>query len=149
MTLSRWRAVLGYGGLLPFVTFTLLIWLAPAPVARYLVFAQTAYGAVILTFVGAIHWGRSLTAEPGSGAGALIWSVLPSLWALAALPVAPRIGLVMLIGGLVLAWALDRWVFFASERGSAWHAEFMRLRGRLSAVAVLCLLATLAAPASA
>ena len=31
----------------------------------------------------------------------------------------------------------------------AWHAEFMRLRGRRSAVAVLCLLATLAAPASA
>jgi hypothetical protein len=149
MTLSRWRAVLGYGGLVPFVTLSALVWVAPLPVARYLVTAQLAYGAVILGFVGAVHWGRSLAVEPGGGVAALVWSVLPSLWAWVALMVDAPTGLFMLIGGLVLAWALDRWVLYAPERGSAWHADFLRLRGRLSAVAVLCLLATLAAPASA
>ena len=152
MTLQRWRAVLGYGGLVPFVSLALLVWLTPQPVARFLVAMQLAYGAMILCFVGAVHWGRSLGPDTGRVGGAtLVWSVLPSLWACLALLLSysNRLGLIMIAAGLVLAWLLDRFVLFKAESEADWLADFMRLRARLSAVAVLCLLTTLASPASA
>ena len=72
MTLQRWRAVLGYGGLVPFVSLALLVWLTPQPVARFLVAMQLAYGAMILCFVGAVHWGRSLGPDTGRVGGATL-----------------------------------------------------------------------------
>ena len=49
-------AWLGYGGLLPFVFLATAIFIDPdhAPLWGD---ALTAYGAIILSFVGALHWG--------------------------------------------------------------------------------------------
>ncbi|MBU6272537.1 MAG: DUF3429 family protein [Betaproteobacteria bacterium] len=152
MSLVRWRAVLGYGGLVPFVSLALLVWILPKPLASFLVMMQLVYGAMILCFVGAVHWGRSLAPDAGRiGAGTLVWSVLPSLWACLALLLsyANRLGLAMIAAGLVLAWVLDRFVLFRQTPDADWLPAFLRLRTRLTAVAVLSLLATLASPASA
>ena len=87
MTLQRWRAVLGYGGLVPFVSLALLVWLTPQPVARFLVAMQLAYGAMILCFVGSVHWGRSHGPDTGRVGGAtLVWCLRPSPLAFRALP---------------------------------------------------------------
>jgi hypothetical protein len=160
MDASRWRSLLGYGGLLPFAGLTLLAWAAPPAVARAAVVAQVGYGAVILAFVGALHWGRSLAdsgargearaegrALPGDGGRLLVWSVLPSLWAWGASLLAPRPGLIVLATGLALAWAVDRHLY-AADRARPWHAGFLRLRATLSAVAVSALLLSAAAPAA-
>ena len=40
--------------------------------------AQLAYGAVILTFVGAVHWGYAMRDEEIRW-GRMTWSVTPSL----------------------------------------------------------------------
>jgi hypothetical protein len=163
MDAARWRSLLGYGGLLPFAGLALLAWLAPPAVARLAITAQVGYGAVILAFVGALHWGRALAAdEPGApvhsdagrgsraagGGGALLWSVMPSLWAWAASLLAPRVALLALAAGLVLAWAVDQRLY-AEDRDRRWHAGFLRLRALLTAVATLALLASAAAPAAA
>ena len=161
MDASRWRSLLGYGGLLPFVGLALLAWAAPPAVARAAVMAQLGYGAVILAFVGALHWGRSLAdaaargdapsdgqARPADAGLPLVWSVLPSLWAWGASLLALRPGLIALAAGLVLAWVVDRRLY-AADRGLAWHAPFLRLRAALTTVAVLALLASAAAPAAA
>lgn len=161
MDASRWRSLLGYGGLLPFAGLALLAWAAPPAVARVAVVAQLGYGAVILAFVGALHWGRSLAdagargeapaggrAQPANAGLPLVWSVLPSLWAWGAGLLAPRPGLLALAAGLAFAWAVDQRLY-AAARGLAWHASFLRLRALLTMVAVLALLASAAAPAAA
>lgn len=83
----RTIAWLGYGGLLPFVLLTI----ATAVDKDDAVFwsqALFSYGSVILTFVGALHWGFAL-AIPGipdkQRDAVLIWSVVPALVAWVAL----------------------------------------------------------------
>lgn len=84
----RTVALLGYGGLLPFAASALGLLLAPA----YQAFWQTAllgYGAVILSFVGALHWAFAMQTEDPARASALyVWSVVPSLagWVALLLP---------------------------------------------------------------
>lgn len=74
--------LLGYGGLIPFWALALL----PGAVAKALPFsvadALLLYGALIVTFVGAISWGIALVhphAAPELRSQLLIYSVLPSL----------------------------------------------------------------------
>jgi hypothetical protein len=148
MTDARWRTLLGHGGLLPFAGLALMAWVAPAAEARLAVSAQVGYGAVILAFVGALHWGRALAGASDAGAArALAWSVVPSLWGWVATLLAPRPGLLVLAVGLVLAWWVDRRLY-AADRGRSWHPGFMRLRATLTTVATLALVATAAAPSS-
>jgi glutaredoxin-related protein len=84
-TAGRW---LGYAGLIPFVAA--LLGVALGGEARQVYFANQfiAYGAVILAFVGAVHWGVAL----GSGRMRVMRmsiSILPALlaWAALLLPV--------------------------------------------------------------
>lgn len=56
-------AWLGYGGLLPFVALAGIGWWAPGtPLWGTPLWgtALLAYGAVILSFVGALHWGFAM-----------------------------------------------------------------------------------------
>ena len=92
-----------------------------------------AYGAVILSFLGGIRWGVA-TRFDHSQAGALIFSVLPSLWAFACLlwP-ASNIAVWGLLLGFMVMGAAD-WLVPAP--GSA--AWLTALRARLSIAAVAC-----------
>jgi len=83
----RW---LGYGGVLPFVVGLVAVGLIHDPGLRERAAdLSLAYGAVILAFLGAVHWGRML--ERGTLAEApllAVWGVLPSIvgWLTLALP---------------------------------------------------------------
>jgi hypothetical protein len=130
-------AWLGYGGLLPFVVLAALVWLH-APLAAWALQAQLAYGAVILSFVGALHWGLAVWSPQlpdGARAGRYVWSVVPALlaWVALLLPALPAA--VLLCAGFVLHYGQDlRHARAASPR---WY---LPLRARLTAVATLCLL---------
>ena len=52
--------ILGAGGLLPFIGLATLIALGPVTWYVYWLTALSQYGAVILTFVGALHWGYAM-----------------------------------------------------------------------------------------
>jgi hypothetical protein len=82
------------------------------------------YGAIILSFVGALWWGLAVHVEPSARRSALfVWSVVPALIGWVAILTTPAIGVRMLLAGLALQWLLDgllmrsapnlmpRWVF--------------------------------------
>lgn len=137
----RGVALLGYGGLLPFGALALLLWLDGARGALWWT-ALLAYGAVILSFVGALHWGFAM-ALPGLGEaqrqGLYGWSVVPALVAWPALVWgAPGAG-VLLVAGCVAHWLQDRRL--VAHPGAALPAWYLPLRTRLTLVASACLLA--------
>jgi hypothetical protein len=55
--------LLGYAGLVPFVSGALGIWITPEGWRVVVLTALLDYAAVILAFMGAIHWGLAMRAE--------------------------------------------------------------------------------------
>lgn len=132
-------AWLGYGGLLPFVGAALLLWLAPGQHSRWLEMLLT-YGAVILSFVGALHWGFAMvhpaTADRPMN-GMYAWSVMPSLLGWVALLVQPAAGATLLIAGFLVQYRQD----LRLARVLSLPAWYLPLRLQLTVVACLCLAA--------
>jgi len=139
-------AWLGYGGLIPFVLLAIAAGVglggnAAFPAAPLLAQdnrALLAYGAVILSFVGALHWGFAMTLRelPGrSRNAAFLWSVVPALlaWVALVLPPAPAVALMIL--GFIAQYRRD--VLLA--RVAALPAWYLPLRLRLTTIACLSL----------
>lgn len=59
--------VYGSGGLIPFAACAVAAWLLPSGWIAALVFVQLAYGATILSFLGAVHWGVALAGQGANG----------------------------------------------------------------------------------
>ncbi len=123
---------LGYGGLLPFVLGAALMWIVRPDAHPYVALALSAYAAVIVSFLGGIHWGfafRQMQPDPAL----LVWGVVPSLVAWVAVVMPPYSGLVLHGVMLIACYLRDRSVYPA-EGAAGW----LTLRFRLSAVAALC-----------
>jgi hypothetical protein len=131
---ARW---LGYAGLLPFAASAAAIWWGGGEVRALALDALLAYAAVILGFVGALHWSRGMDSAAGAQPGQLLFSVLPALLAWIALLIPAAHGLGLLMCGFVLVYRYDL---------SYWRAWpwFLRLRGRLTAGAIAALAVGLA-----
>ncbi|MCM5571387.1 DUF3429 domain-containing protein [Burkholderiaceae bacterium FT117] len=139
--LRTWAWRLGLGGLAPFVALALASWLTGADLGSRLVAAQLGYGAVILSFIGALHWGAVLAAPavaPRAATIALGWSVVPALVGWVALLVGPGWGLQLLTGAFVVALAVD-WMLYRQYEFAGW---FLGLRALLTAIVSVSLLAT-------
>jgi hypothetical protein len=127
---------LGYAGLIPFAAGAAMAWLLPPEWRPFAAAALSAYAAVIVSFLGGIHWGIGFR----DGTPRLfLWGVVPSLLAVSALLLPPLHGL--LVHGLVLllCYAVDRRVYPAHGL-QAW----LTLRWRLSLVAAACCFAAAA-----
>lgn len=123
---------LGLAGLLPFTAGLAGMamgvgWAGPA---------LAGYGAVILAFLGGVHWGLALHAPGQADRLRLVGGVLPSLVAWVALLLPTGLGLVVLGLGLLGLVAAESW---AARRGLLPWA-YLRLRWVLSLVAAACLL---------
>lgn len=130
-----WAERLGYGGLLPFVVGALLVWLVWPEAHPYATAALSAYAAVIVSFLGGVHWGVAFT-RPDPPASLFVWGVVPSLVAWVAVVMPPSAGLVIHAAMLVGCYLVDRRVYPAFGL-----ARWLTLRFRLTAVATLsCLL---------
>lgn len=126
---------LGLAGLIPFAGLALLslagIAWAPAALA--------AYGATILAFLGAVHWGFALRALPGedhAGRARLVLGVVPSLIAWVALLLPTGAGLWVLALGVLGTAAVET---VAAQRGLV-PGDYLRLRWWLSAGAAASLI---------
>ncbi|HSG90890.1 MAG TPA: DUF3429 domain-containing protein [Pseudomonadales bacterium] len=128
--------LLGVAGLLPFVATSLGLWLRDDD--RFLQ-VGVLYGAVILSFMGGVQWGFALHGRDSEGAvGRLLWSVVPSLMAWAAvLAEDPLVATLGLAGGLFLTWLYEQRPLLRRSLPD-WYRG---LRHLLTAVAVLCMLA--------
>lgn len=129
-----------YFGLIPFVAGAMLAWVAGDGVVRNQALSGVAaYGAVILSFIGAIHWGRVIADKGDDQQGAvwLAWGIVPSLlgWTAVLLPAAATFPL--LFAGFGLSWAADRRAASAA-RLPAWYGA---MRDRLTVIVCLCLAA--------
>ncbi len=133
---AKW---LGALGLVPFAAGAALHVLGLWPGAGR---ALAGYAAVILAFMGAIHWGLAMTQGAADDWRRLVAGVLPALLAATALLLAVRPALLILAAGFVALLLYD---LNAVERGRAplWYP---RLRWPLTAgaVAALCAAATVA-----
>ncbi len=131
-------AWLGYGGLLPFLGLAALSGADPHRATMWSQ-ALVAYAAVILSFVGALHWGFAMSL-PGLGPAlrrrALVWSVVPALLAWPATLLPARAASWILLAGFALHLAQD----LRLARPAGLPAWYLPLRWRLSVVAGLCLL---------
>ena len=74
----KWALALGYAGVLPVAGLLVLAW-SSATWQHQAVNSATIYAALILSFLGGIHWGFA-TSGFASSKHFLI-SVVPSLWA--------------------------------------------------------------------
>jgi len=123
---------LGYAGLVPFVAGVGLVWLVRPDVHPYVALGLSAYAAVIVSFLGGLHWGIAMR-ESAPEPTLFVWGVLPSLVAWFAVLMPAGAGLVIHGAMLVAGYLVDRRVY--PRHGlSGW----LTLRFRLSAVAALC-----------
>ena len=137
--LNTTAEIVSYAGVVPLVLCLLGVGLLPDYAGREL--AQRiaiADGAVVLTFVGAVHWGLAL-------AGRIAWrpvrvsgSILPALIGAAAMVLGGQHGLALLTVGFGVFWLYEH-----RNVGSELPAAYLSLRRNLSLVGCLLLAVTL------
>jgi len=138
---------LAYAGLIPFVGLALMVQLAPTPLNYLSAESLAAYGAIITSFMGALHWGANLhtlgKAPPSDrweNRNAWIWGVIPALVAWVALHIYIPVGLVILASALIIQRSIDAETYqyyFSNEDACK---AFITLRNRLTIVSVGCLI---------
>lgn len=145
-------------GLLPFLALGATVLLSPVELPPAIE-ALIAYGAVVLSFIGAVHWGFALrdTAHPVNGTpltpavlGAerelLIFGIVPALIAWATLSVMlhfhlPALALFMLLAGYFVAIVVET---IGRGRGVV-AGNYLLLRWGVSVVVLVVLLVVLGA----
>lgn len=137
--LPRTVAWLGYGGLIPFLI------LPPASLldqqhGAVWSDALYAYGAIILSFIGALHWGLAMSLPELSERQRstwFSWSVVPALIAWPAVLFSPPLATPLLVFGFIAHYLQDRRLAGQTPL-PGWY---LPLRLRLSSVAVVSLVA--------
>ena len=120
---ARW---MGYAGLVPFALPVLGI-IAGHHDAWFLR-ALVAYGAVILSFVGALQWGLALDERRERRGERVLVSVAPALAGWLALLLPPGAGITLLIAGFVGIYAYERVTVWPG----GYPVWFRRLRTQLT-----------------
>jgi len=134
-------SLMGFGGLIPFFICAGAAHSGVSPWAGLALIVIGIYGAVILSFVGAVHWGLAMAG--GRRPVWFVWSVMPALYAWPPIIfMDTRTALLALVPGFLVCWSVDR---RATEAGllPAWY---MRLRHMLTLGASMALAAASLAP---
>lgn len=136
---------LGAFGFLPFGASALAAAFLDEQYGRWATAALMTYGAVILSFLGGIHWGVAIARDPGAGAlpRRLVVSVAPSLIAWAGLLLPLKVGLLLLAAGFAAILYVD----IRATRAGEMPPWYPRLRLPLSfAVLAALFLGSFAGP---
>jgi len=132
--------VLGYAGLIPFIVLSISSWLTP-PLGHQSIDLLVLYAAIILSFMGAIHWGAALVNDSQNNSAHYTASVIPALVAWLAVLTVQHIAISLLLVSFVMLYRYDRHV--NDQLGFA--AWYLPLRKQLTVVVSVCLLITLTA----
>ena len=129
----------GYLSVVPLVLGLAAVGLLPEYAARELAQRITlAWGAVLLAFTGAVHWGLMLAGRlPWSAQGSL-GALAPALIGCAALVIAGQRGLALLVVGFGGFWLYEHRVL-----GDALPKDYLDLRRALSLATCLVLALTM------
>ncbi|MGH8208803.1 MAG: DUF3429 domain-containing protein [Steroidobacteraceae bacterium] len=137
--LNTTAEIISYAGIVPFVLCLLGIAVLPDYGAREL--AQRiaiSYGAVVLAFVGAVHWGLALADRMPWRPMRVAGAVLPSLIAVTATVLGGQRGLALLVVGFGVFWLYEH-----RSVGAELPAAYMSLRRNLSLVVCTLLAVTM------
>ena len=142
LPLTAW--VLGFGGVIPFLVLflALLPGLSPGFVnSQDVALWLLAYAAIIVSFIGAVHWGVALAMDDGTGSNrgsnSFLYSILPALLAWFALLLPNNIALFVMAGLVMLAYGGDALLLFNRLK-----SDYSILRLYLTAAVSLLLLAS-------
>lgn len=105
--LAQW---LGYAGLTPFIAGAVQLWLIPTgPLSEFMEEALLTYAAVILSFMGAVHWGLAMRSHVDIANMQLGLSVVPALigWTTLMLPALYAYPVFMVAFLVLLAFDLE------------------------------------------
>lgn len=125
--------LLGVAGLLPFMGASVLAWWAPAVWQVTAIYGFTYYSAVILSFLGGVHWGSALQVPRPGNTRRLLLAMVPSLIAWPALLFDVVTGLWVLLAGFILIGGYD----LSREGREGFPGWYFKLRAVLSVVVVL------------
>ena len=134
--------LLGAAGLIPFLGCSFGALSQQGEWARLSLLGLSAYGAIILSFLGAVHWGIALTAQeapPSVQRARFALGVLPALIGWAGLMVTfvglPKTGLVVLALGIAFTTVIEG----RAARAGLVPPGYMLLRWVLSVIVTVCL----------
>lgn len=142
--IPRAPLLLGLAGLLPFVAGAFISTIAdiPPPDGDYPLIVSSdgtkllvLYGTIILSFMSGVLWGFATKATGPAATIGYILSVLPALWTLVMRGGTDTDTLLYLLIGFLGLLVLDLY-FFRADLTPPW---WMRLRGILTSVVVICL----------
>ena len=128
---------LGYAGLIPFIVFSIGSWL-PLPMITDATFLLTAYAAMILSFMGAIHWGVAMVNTGDNNGKYFIASVIPALSAWLALIISQNYAIILLMIGFIGLIIYD----WSVEKAQCLPDWYIPMRNKLTLVVVICLMVT-------
>ncbi len=98
---------LGYAGLIPFMALSAFLLLLPSSPHKEIAFLSLlAYGATIVSFLGAIHWGFVMQ-QVAPDRLHLLWGIAPSLLGWMSLLIGSSNGLLLLTATLCLCFLID------------------------------------------
>lgn len=132
----------GWLGVLPFAVALACVALAPTPGWRgFGLQLALVWGAVILSFVAAVHWGLALAGHWRWSLATTLGAVLPSVWAAGALLLGGSRGVALLVAGFGSFWLYEH-----RRLGAELPPDYLALRRALSLTvcAVLALTVILA-----
>lgn len=135
MSQQKLAKVLGYAGLIPFIFFSLLSWLDYTFVKDPHYYLMT-YAAIILSFMGAVHWGVAMSIVSDKANHQLGISVIPPLLGWLALLLPVIYGYSILIISFSLLCIFDK----AQNKRGTLPEWYYPMRVILTSVVVLCLI---------
>lgn len=86
--------VLGYCGVIPFLIFTLGLYVFDETIGKYVMAMQMMYAGLVVSFLAGIHWSHSF---PDSREGQMLCAMLPTILSL----FMTGLGFVILFAGLM------------------------------------------------
>lgn len=133
--------IMGYAGLIPFVGLALSVQFADSPNDLIALESLIAYGAVIASFLGALHWGACFRTIGQNirnrwlDHSVWIWGVVPALVSWLAIHVYIPLALLLLAITLIVQRLIDQSTYPYYFANAETAKTFLRMRTHLTLVA--------------
>ena len=126
--------LLGWMGLFPFGIAAIITHSKVEALEYYGFLGGTGYGAIILSFLGAVHWGIAM--QNNLSSRWYLWSITPALFGMATLLTLDfQLRITALIPLFIIVWLVD----YLALKKSLIPVWYFRLRSALTTGAVLSL----------
>lgn len=117
--------VLGFAEVIPLLACAIGAWLGGRGASLQLVSAEIGYGAIVLGFLGAVHWGLAIAEGAADNWRRLLPAVLPALLGWIALLLPAPSGLAILALGFAGTDAAER-AAVTANRAPVWYAALRK-----------------------